>query len=109
MEKEIMNKNTKAKKKVAALKGFYTHLLIYVVINTSLLVIKIIGSYYYGDYFMGTLWHFSTFATWLFWGIGLSFHAIKVFKKNSFFSREWEDRQIQKYMDEDRSDVEKYN
>lgn len=108
METEIMNKNTKAKKKVAALKGFYTHLLIYVVINSSLLVIKIIGSYYYGDYFMGPLWHFSTFATWLFWGVGLSFHAAKVFKKNPFFNKNWEDRQIQKYMDEDRSDVKKY-
>ena len=108
MEKERTNKNIKAKKKVEALKGFYTHLMIYLVINTSLLIIKIIGNFYYGDYFMGPLWHFSTFATWLFWGIGLSFHALKVFKKNPFFNRNWEERQIQKYLDEDRNEVKKY-
>ena len=108
MEKERTNKNIKAKKKVEALKGFYTHLMIYLVINTSLLIIKIIGNFYYGDYFMGPLWHFSTFATWLFWGIGLSFHALKVFKKNPFFNRNWEERQIQKYIDEDRNEVKKY-
>ena len=103
-----MNKHIKAKKRVKQLKGFYTHLLIYVLINTLLLVIKMIGSYHYGDYFMGSLWHFSTFAPWLFWGVGLSFHAIKVFNKNPFFNKEWEDRQIQKYLDEDRNEAEKY-
>jgi hypothetical protein len=108
MEIERRNKNTKAKKRVKELKGFYTHLIVYFVINTTLLIIKIMGNYYYGDYFMGSLWHFSTFATWVFWGIGLSFHAIKVFKKNPFFNKDWEDRQMQKYMEEDRNEIEKY-
>lgn len=108
METRGINKNAKAKKKVEALKGFYTHLMIYVVINSMLLAVKIVGNYYYGDYFMGPLWHFSTFASWLFWGMGLSFHAIKVFKGNPFFNKDWEDRQIQKYMEEDRSEVEKF-
>lgn len=108
METSRANKKTKAKKRVEALKGFYTHLIIYLVINTTLFVVKIIGNYYAGDYFMGPIWHFSTFATWFFWGIGLSFHAIKVFKGNPFFSKDWEDRQIQKYMDEDQNKVEKY-
>lgn len=99
-----MNNHIKAKKKVEKLKGFYTHLIVYLVINTSLLLIKIIGHYYYGDYFMGSLWHFSTFASWLFWGVGLLFHALKVFQKNSLFSADWEERQIQKYLREDQND-----
>lgn len=108
METERINKNIRAKKKVEALKGFYMHLMIYLLINSLLLIIKIIGNSYYGDYFMGPLWHFSTFATWLFWGIGLSFHAIKVFKGNPFFNKDWENRQIQKYMEIDQNEVEKY-
>jgi hypothetical protein len=106
MEVKRIDKNTKAKRRVKELKCFYTHLTVYILINTILLVVKVIGNYYYGDYFMGSLWHFSTFASWIFWGIGLSFHAIKVFKKNPFFNSDWEDRQIQKYMEEDRNEDE---
>jgi len=108
METRRINKNIKAKKRVKELKGFYTHLMVYVMINTMLTVIKIVGTSFYGDTFMGPLWHFSTFASWLFWGMGLSFHAIKVFKMNPFFNKDWEDQQIQRYMEEDRKEVEKY-
>ncbi|MGB5434547.1 MAG: 2TM domain-containing protein [Maribacter sp.] len=108
MEENNTNKITKAKKRVKELKGFYTHLTIYMVINLFLIGAKLVGSHFYGTNFMGTFWHFSTFATPFFWGIGLSFHAIKVFHMNPFFSKDWEQRQIQKYMEEDRKEAEKY-
>ncbi len=108
METNKEHKSTRAKKRVAELKGFYTHLMLYLMINTMITVIKIVGTSYYGEYFMGPIWHFSTFASWLFWGIGLSFHAIKVFKISPFLNKGWEERQIQKYMEEDRKEVEKY-
>ncbi len=108
MDATKTDKSTKAKNRVKELKGFYTHLMVYIMINTMLTVVKLIGTYYYGETFMGPLWHFSTFATWLFWGIGLGFHAIKVFRMNPFFNKDWEERQIQKYMEEDRKEVEKY-
>ena len=73
-----------------------------------LLIVKIIGTAYYGDTFMGPLWHFSTFATWLFWGLGLAFHASKVFGFNPFFNKEWEKRQIDKYIEKDKKESEKY-
>ncbi len=108
METRKIDKSAKAKKKVEALKGFYMHLTIYLFINTMLTVVKIIGTSYYGENFMGPIWHFSTFMTWLFWGIGLAFHAIKVFGLNPFFNKEWEKRQIDKYIEKDQKESEKY-
>jgi hypothetical protein len=44
----------------------------------------------------------------MFWGIGLLFHAFHTFKLNPLFGEKWEKRQIQKYMDKDREESEKY-
>ncbi len=98
----------KAKRKVAAMKGFYTHLTVYLVINTMLLVFKLVGNSYFGESFMGPFWHFSTFAVWFFWGIGLLFHGLKVFSAKSIFSKNWEEAQIRKFMEEDKNDTEKF-
>ena len=35
------------------------------------------------------------------WGIGLVFHAVKVFGLNPFFGKNWEERKIKEYMQED--------
>lgn len=91
----------KAQDRMRALKGFYTHLTIYLVINTVLLILKFVGNSYYGETFMGPIWHFSTFATWFFWGIGLFFHGLQVFYGRTLFSKKWEERQIQKFLKED--------
>jgi len=45
----------KARVRVSKLKGFYTHLMVYLIINTALLVLKIAGNSYYGENFMGPL------------------------------------------------------
>ncbi|MFH6604311.1 2TM domain-containing protein [Maribacter algicola] len=101
-------RRARAIKKVKELKGFYIHLTIYLTINTVLLMIKIVGNSYYGEGFMGPLWHFSTFGSWLFWGIGLGFHASKVFGFFPFFRTEWERRQIQKYIEQEKKEAEKF-
>jgi len=61
-----------------------------------------------GYSFFEALGNFGSFSTWLFWGIGVAFHAVKVFSYNPFFNKEWEERQIQKYLDEDRKESAKY-
>lgn len=98
----------RARRRVAELKGFYAHLIVFLVVNTVIVVVKLIGTAHYGETFMGPFWHFSTYGIWLFWGIGLAFHAAKVFGLVPFLGRDWEERQIQKYMDQDKKDVEKY-
>lgn len=98
----------KAKERVAALKGFYKHLTVYLVINTMLVVAKLIGNSYFGETFMGPFWHVSTFAVWFFWGIGLFFHGLSVFSTKSIFSKNWEEAQIRKFMERDKNDSGKY-
>ncbi len=110
MEKENSSEKARLKRaqlRVNKIKGFYKHLTVYLIVNTFLLLMKVIGNSYYGENFMGPVWHFSTFATWFLWGIGLFFHGIKVFYSGSIFSKNWEERQIQKYMEEDKRETEK--
>lgn len=101
---EEAEKYKRAKKRIEELKGFYIHLTIYVVINAFLLANIYIRSM--GD--EGNFWEFPHFFTLIFWGIGLAFHAAHTFKLNPLFGKKWEERQIQKYIDEDKRESKKY-
>ena len=110
---EVMDNNNRdkldrAKKRVLELKGFYIHLTVYTLVNTFISTMKIIRNMGDGESFNDAFWDFGTFAVWFFWGIGLFFHGLKVFSYNPFFGKDWEKRQIQKYMDKDKNEAEKY-
>lgn len=81
-----------ARQRVQDIKGFYTHLAVYIVINAMLIAINLISS-------PGGLWFY-----WvtIFWGIGIAFHALDVFVfKGKYMGKEWEEKKIRKYMDDD--------
>ncbi len=84
----------RAQKRIKELKGFYAHAFWYVIVNIFLIIMIGVKSNW-------NIFHFGTFATPLFWGIGLGFHAIGVFGKNRLFSKSWEERQIKKFMDQE--------
>ncbi len=86
-----------AKKRVNELKGFYWHLAIYVVVNAFIVVNIYIRDTYDGENF----WSWHSFATPIFWGIGLGFHALNVFGLRLLFGRDWERRKIKQFMDEE--------
>ena len=76
MEKDNSGEKARLKRaqlRVKKIKGFYKHLTVFLIVNTLLLLMKVIGNSYYGETFMGPLWHFSTFGTWLLWGTGSFF------------------------------------
>jgi len=108
---EVMERNDKklkrAKERLKELKGFYWHLAAYIGVNSFITISTIIGRMSNGASFLDVL-DFGTFAVWFFWGIGLFFHGIKVFSYNPIFSKEWEERQIQKYIEKDKREAEKY-
>ncbi len=97
----------RAKKRLHELKGFYWHLAAYIGVNCFITLSTIIGRMSNGDSFMDTL-NFGSFAIWFFWGIGLFFHGLKVFSYNPIFSKQWEERQIQRYIEKDRKEAEKF-
>ena len=90
----------KAQERVNRIKGFYIHAAIYTLINTFILI----------NIFLNTddFWQWGHFLTLFFWGIDLFFHGIRVFGFNPLFSKSWEERQIQKYIEKDRDDANKY-
>jgi uncharacterized integral membrane protein len=81
-----------ALKRVKRIKGFYTHLIVFIVINILILVLKIQKSN--SDYF--TLRNFSTA---IFWGIGLVSHGLSVFLPSFILGQDWEEKKIKEFME----------
>jgi two-component system, LytTR family, sensor kinase len=78
----------RAKKRVKDLREFYTSLTTYVIVMSFLFFI---------DYSSGGGW-------WVYWpamgwGIGLAFHAFRVFGPST--GSKWEQRKIKEYMERD--------
>ena len=85
----------RAKKRLKQIKGFYWHLFWYLIINIM------IAFSIYKNLEPGQTLNFWNMSTAFFWGIGLVAHWASVFGKNLFFSKNWEERKIREYMDED--------
>ena len=87
-----------AYKRVKRIKGFYTHLVIFIVINS---IVIINNSFQSSNTF---LWSWKNFSTALFWGIGLLAHGLSVFGRNIFFGKNWEEKKIQELMEKEKSE-----
>ena len=78
----------RARQRVAALKGFYIHAAVYLLVNCGLAGINL-----------------ATGAPWWFqwpligWGIGILGHTIAVFSPIKMFDRDWEEQKIKELMD----------
>jgi len=81
----------RARKHVEEVKEFYYSLISYIIIIPFLAFIN-----------YWTSWHYQWF-WWpmLGWGIGLLFHAYKVYVNDGMFGRNWERRKIEEFMRED--------
>ena len=81
----------RAKKRVKQLKGFYTNLIVYIVVIIFLAVFNYLTS--------PGIWWFLIVA--FIWGIFVVAQGIAVYRKRGLFSKEWEDKKIKEYMEED--------
>jgi hypothetical protein len=75
-------KYQEAKEKVEAIKGFYIHLIVYVVVNLMLFVIDMVLS-------PDVTWFFWPLAGW---GIAIVLHAVRVFAGT--LGADWEEKKI---------------
>lgn len=92
-----------AEEKVKNIKGFYFHLIIYLVTNIAwVIVLAAIGemsSYTkYGFWGMG----YGQLSMALFWGIGLFIHWLFIFGKNMSISKKWEDKKIKEILNKNK-------
>lgn len=87
-----------AYKRVKRIKGFYVHLIVYLIVNTFIIISSSNRSLIGDEMF----WRWETFSTALFWGIGLIAHGLSVFGRNIFFGQNWEEKKIQELMEKEK-------
>lgn len=83
---QITSEERKVIEQVREIKGFYSHLITYVLVIAMLFVINFLTDPSY-------IW-----AWWpaMGWGIGIVSHGLSAFEVFNFFGAEWEKRQIEK-------------
>lgn len=90
----------RAHRKVRQIRGFYSHLGFFVVINSSLFLLKDkMTIALFGKEALGNL-ELMNWIDWnaYVWGVFLVLHALILFVNAHIFVRKWEERQLVKYM-----------
>lgn len=112
--KEFNSPYLRAKKRVNRIKKFYSHAVVYVVVNIAIIFVKLHFYDYFSDTIPGMDWYEVNWLGWeiistpIIWGLFLLVHGVRVLLTP--FSEKWEERQIQKYMQqEDHWSQEKHN
>lgn len=82
----------RAKKQVEEIRGFYGNLIAFIVTNIFFLYINLKYSPEY-------LWFFWPM---LGWGFGLFFHAMKAFNYTPFLGKDWEQKKLKEFMENDK-------
>jgi len=99
MENLDNDKYERAKKRVKEIKGFYSHLTAYLIVNAMLILLRF--NVFENGFVNIEIPSWSFLTTPFFWGIGLFFHGIYVFQDKFSFLKDWEERKIQEYMDKE--------
>ncbi|WP_348825273.1 2TM domain-containing protein [Flavobacterium aestuarii] len=86
-----------AYKRVQAIKGFYTHLFVYVLVN----IVLTLFSLNWPAFGTADFYEFWIFYRPFFWGIGLLFHWFSVFGRNLIFSKHWEQQKIKQFLEKE--------
>jgi hypothetical protein len=89
-EKEL---ERRAREQVEAQKGFYVHLITYLLVNAGLFFVNLATRRNGGWWFYWPV---------LGWGVGLAAHGFSVFGAFGLFTREWEERQVKKLVEKER-------
>ncbi len=81
----------RARKRVEEIKGFYTHLVIYVVVNLFLFALNFITD-------RGNWWFYWPL---LGWGIAVAINAAVTFGVEGRLGKSWEERKLRELMEDD--------
>lgn len=95
-------KYIRAKKRIEDIKSFYKHLSFYLIINLFFIIRRIYKDIQYGDSVFEALTDLDNYRFFFWWGIVLIFHAVGTFGIPNLFSKDWEERKIKEYMNNNR-------
>lgn len=90
-----------AKKRVDKLRGFYTHLAVYIGVNILITAIKMVKRLKNDVSFEELIFDLDISGVWLLWGIGLAIHGFAVFILPKIIGNDWEERKIRQFMEEE--------
>lgn len=82
-----------AKTRVKEIKDFYVHLIVYLAVNTFLVILNLLATPWY----MWFIWPL------IFWGIGMIVDAVRVFGFSGWFGGDWEQKKIDQLIERSRS------
>ncbi len=91
---EEQKRYDRARERVEELKKFYNNLTAYIIFISLLGGLNYYQNEWYNAWFIWPA---------LGWGIGIIFHAIKAYRVNPMFDKDWEERKIRKYMEEEQN------
>ena len=77
-----------ARRQVYRLRGFYNHLMVYLIVNAGLMGMNLLKS-------PDRLWFYWPL---LGWGIWLTLHAFSTFARGRWLGAEWEERKVRELM-----------
>ncbi|WP_029272796.1 2TM domain-containing protein [Flavobacterium sp. KJJ] len=97
-----------AYRKVKKIKGFYSHLKVYIIVNLIIIVSNLSRDFSVIKFNDNGLFDWNTYSTAFYWGIALLIHAFSVFGPDIFFNRDWEQKKIQEYMNKQSSNNNKW-
>lgn len=89
-------KYIKAKNKVERERGFYTHLIIYLLVNVMITILKVWNNLESWESLTDELISINVLSVWCIWGVFLVLHFIS-FK----FGGAWEERKIEELMNKE--------
>jgi hypothetical protein len=89
-------------KRVKKIKGFYTHLAVYVLVNGFLILKHCFKSNF------EILLEPHTYSLCFYWGIGLLAHWFSVFGRNMIFGNNWEEKKIKELMEKEKENEQKW-
>lgn len=90
-------KRQRAEKRVEQIKGFRIHLGVYLILNALILLGIALASAHQGE----PLFRAPSLWTPGLWGLGLAFHAFRVFGLQKVLGSKWEAQQLKKILEEE--------
>lgn len=100
MTPEEQIKYTKAKERVQEIRAFYNHLSAYIVV---------IGAFAALNYYQNAWSHVWFLWAAFGWGIGVTVHGLRTYNANLLFGKDWEDRKIQEFMNEEKTKSDRWS
>ena len=103
-EDSSFSKYERAKEKVASIKRFYNHVLVFLIINIMLYVLRhkfvfiLVSKEAFGNPEFLEWIDWNVYGTTIVWGIILAIHGIIVYGNISWYMKRWEEREIQKHI-----------